>query len=146
MQHDKIRCTALTAAGKPCKGWAINGSIPPRCAPHSGLGGAPKGNTNAVTHGFYASNINKQEIASAFSEAEGVTLVQEAILLRVLLRRLTKFLNDDDLPLTQLTAVGPLIISASRALATINKQLPDPSIPDWSDTLDKLGEEWGWDL
>ena len=54
------RCGATTKAGKPCKNWATHGSDPPRCAPHGGgvsTIGAPKGNTNALKHGFYSQAV-----------------------------------------------------------------------------------------
>ena len=38
------RCTAHTAAGRPCRAWAVRGSDPPRCAAHrtkTGDGAAP---------------------------------------------------------------------------------------------------------
>lgn len=50
-------CTATKADGTPCKAWAIADTDPPRCAAHGGATGkpgAPKGNQNAVKHGFYA--------------------------------------------------------------------------------------------
>lgn len=50
-------CTATSADGSPCRAWAVRGSHPPRCAPHGGGAapvGAPTGNQNARTHGFYA--------------------------------------------------------------------------------------------
>ena len=40
MSTEPIKCTARTASGKPCKAWAIRGSDPPLCAPHTGLAGA----------------------------------------------------------------------------------------------------------
>lgn len=50
-------CTATTAAGNPCKAWAVHGSDPPRCSAHGGSPtkkvGAPEGNENALKHGFY---------------------------------------------------------------------------------------------
>ena len=52
----KTRCGANTAAGRPCRAWAVRGTDPPRCASHGGARGrpgAPKGNGNAVTHGAY---------------------------------------------------------------------------------------------
>ena len=51
------RCTATCADGSPCRAWAVRGSDPPRCSPHGGGAapvGAPPGNQNALTHGFYA--------------------------------------------------------------------------------------------
>jgi hypothetical protein len=51
------RCTATCADGSPCRAWAVRGTHPPRCAPHGGgqapVGGRP-GNTNALTHGYFA--------------------------------------------------------------------------------------------
>jgi hypothetical protein len=50
------QCTAITSKGTPCKAWAVQNSNPPRCAAHGGgIGhvGAPPGNANAATHGFY---------------------------------------------------------------------------------------------
>lgn len=54
--HQSRRCTATTAAGNPCRNWAVPGTNPPRCGSHGGTErrqGAPIGNTNARTHGFY---------------------------------------------------------------------------------------------
>jgi hypothetical protein len=51
------KCTELTASGTPCKAWAVHGTDPPRCAAHGGGKapvGAPPGNRNAETHGFYS--------------------------------------------------------------------------------------------
>ncbi len=53
----KRRCTKLTKAGNYCRAWALRDSDPPTCAMHAGRvtgQGAPAGNRNAVTHGFYA--------------------------------------------------------------------------------------------
>lgn len=50
-------CTATCADGSPCRAWAVRGSDPPRCSPHGGGRrpvGAPKGNQNARSHGFFA--------------------------------------------------------------------------------------------
>lgn len=52
-----VRCTAIRADGSPCRAWSVRGSDPPRCAPHGGGQrpvGAPRGNQNARSHGFYA--------------------------------------------------------------------------------------------
>ena len=53
----RTQCTANNRHGTQCKAWAVPGSDPPRCAAHGGaskLPGAPQGNKNAQTHGFYA--------------------------------------------------------------------------------------------
>ena len=146
MPAEHIKCTAHTAAGDPCSAWAINGSEPPRCSAHSGRTGAPKGNTNAVTHGYYRKSVKPEELLTLYDSADGIDLTHEAILLRVLLHRLSSFLNDPELPLEKVKSIAPLIVSASRALGYLQKQLPDPNAVDWDAALDQLGEEWGWDL
>jgi len=53
----KTRCTATNKDRTPCRAWAVRGSDPPRCSAHGGGRapvGAPPGNQNARTHGFYA--------------------------------------------------------------------------------------------
>jgi len=55
--HQPTRCTATCADGSACRAWAVHDTDPPRCAPHGGGKspvGAPYGNQNALTHGFYA--------------------------------------------------------------------------------------------
>jgi len=57
----KTQCEATTRAGTSCKAWAVPDSDPPRCAAHGGASappGAPLGNQNARTHGFYADTAN----------------------------------------------------------------------------------------
>jgi hypothetical protein len=51
---DSRRCSAVTAAGQPCRAWAAAGSEPPLCAAHRGKTGAPPGNKNRLAHGLYA--------------------------------------------------------------------------------------------
>ena len=41
--NDSNKCTATTAAGKPCRTPAMRGTNPPLCVHHSGRTGAPKG-------------------------------------------------------------------------------------------------------
>ena len=141
-----IRCSALTASGKPCKAWAVHGSDPPLCAPHAGLAGAKKGNQNAVKHGYYRQSINSTELLPLFDEASTVDLDQEAILLRVYIYRLIKYLDDPDLTFEQIKAAGPLLVSAIRAIAYVKKQLPPREAIDWDASLDRLGQMLDWDI
>jgi len=54
------QCSATKADGQACKAWAIKGIDPPLCAAHSGKpGGAPPGNSNRQTHGFYAQPVKE---------------------------------------------------------------------------------------
>ena len=59
-------CATTTLRGLPCRSWAVPGTNPPRCASHGGVPGrpgAPVGNQNAVTHGFFARSWNHHRIS-----------------------------------------------------------------------------------
>lgn len=146
MPPQLTKCTATTTKGQPCKAWAILESEPPLCSAHSGLCGAPKGNENAVTHGYYRKRVEPDEILSLYDDADKVDIDQEVILLRVILHRLSNYINQPELSLEKIKSVVPLIVSTSRALGYLKKQLPDPDAIDWDATLDELSEEMGWDL
>ena len=146
MPPERTKCTAITAQGKPCKAWSIRGSSPPLCAPHSGLTGGTKGNKNAVTHGYYRKRIEPDEILSLYEKADGVDVDQEIILLRVILHRLSSYINDPDLSLEKTRTVVPLIVTSTRALGYLKKLQPSEDDIDWETALDELSEEWGWDL
>ncbi len=53
LMHLSPRCGARTRKGTPCLAPAVRGKR--RCRMHGGAegSGAPKGNTNALKHGFY---------------------------------------------------------------------------------------------
>ena len=62
------RCTATTAAGTPCKSWAMPGTDPPVCAAHGGTTrriGAPVGNQNRTTHGTYSAIVERDPAIQA---------------------------------------------------------------------------------
>ena len=58
-QNGSVRCSALTKSGQPCRAWAVKGTT--ACAAHSREVGAPIGNKNRQTHGFYSSDGRKIE-------------------------------------------------------------------------------------
>ena len=91
------RCEHQTADG-PCKAWAIRGSDPPRCSAHAGRNagaGAPPGNQNRRTHGFYASALLPEELADLVACSGDMTLDDEIAIARVTLRRILAFLSAD---------------------------------------------------
>ena len=76
-----------------CRAWAIRNSDPPLCAPHTpGKTGAPCGNHNAMIHGFYASALHPDDLEGLDEAAFDTTLDDEALILRVALRRLQRML------------------------------------------------------
>ena len=91
------RCEHQTADG-PCKAWAIRGSDPPRCSAHAGRNagaGAPPGNQNRRTHGFYASALLPEELADLVACSGDMTLDDEIAIARVTLRRILALLSAD---------------------------------------------------
>lgn len=68
------RCGARTRAGTPCRSPAVSGRS--RCRMHGGAtgSGAPKGNRNALKHGFYskAAKSERRAVQALIRAAEGV--------------------------------------------------------------------------
>ena len=53
-------CSATTKAGEPCRAFAVRGEQ--MCSAHSRAVGAPAGNQNRRTHGFYAASVKMEGI------------------------------------------------------------------------------------
>jgi len=72
-----------------CRAWAIRDSDPPRCSAHTpGKVGAPPGNRNNFTHGFYASTLHPDDLAGLDEGAIDTSLDEEIFLVRLALRRI----------------------------------------------------------
>ena len=145
---------------RDCKAWAIRDSDPPLCAPHTkGLLGAPLGNRNALTHGFYATTLSPDDLKELDEDVFEDTLDDEVLLLRLALCRLQRMVltgmtpDPDPQPLNVqdyarfigLTFQG---INTLSRLLRVRQELPDNSpfeefINLW---LDGLSEELGIEL
>ncbi len=83
---DSRRCSGTTRAGEPCKAYAVRGTQ--LCSAHSRSVGAPVGNKNRQTHGFYSARkmegigdvvsdlLRRQEQLSAYIDeqiSEGIS-------------------------------------------------------------------------
>lgn len=79
--------------------------------------GAPKGNLNALKHGFYSRLFHTAE-AVELSEAESASLVHEITLLRVMIRR-TMALADGIDDLKEATRVLDALGAAAGRLANL---------------------------
>jgi glucans biosynthesis protein len=77
-----LRCDAKTRAGSTCRAPAVRGRI--RCRMHGGAAGsgAPFGNSNALKHGFFASEA-----------------VHERKFVRIVLKEARKLLNELEFPI-----------------------------------------------
>ena len=116
---DKRKCSAVCSNRRPCKAWAVIESDPPLCAVHAGLNvgkGAKEGNGNAVKHGLYIGIIKADEIA-AMEMVTSTSLLHELVLVRIGLRRLSKFLEEDGLPLADVLAILPVMSTMVRTVA-----------------------------
>ncbi len=157
-----IRCSHATAAGAPCKAWAMHAPTPggpdqPTCAAHAGRarGGAPVGNQNARTHGFYGRLLSQQEVRDLLFYAVDMNLDDEVACARVALRRVLEFVQQDsgDLNREQYIQVIKLIFYGTRTIARLLRERHNLS-DDTTDrltrifgkALDDLGAEWGREL
>lgn len=90
-------CGAKTRAGGACKNPAMRNG---RCRMHGGKSKGPKpqnlrGNTNAVTHGFYSDALQPEELV-LWQRVEVGSLDEELKLARVKLHRLVRLSGSSD--------------------------------------------------
>ena len=151
---DKKYCSA-----PDCRAWAMRGSDPPLCASHiPGKAGAPLGNRNAFTHGFYASTLHPDDLATLDEQATDCSLDGEILIIRIALRRLQHMILTGTTPgpnprrleasdyarFIGLTFQGTNTLSR---LLRVRYELPDnPWDRIMDQALDGLSEEWGIDL
>ena len=71
------RCGARTRAGRPCRAPAVHGKH--RCRMHGGApgAGAPRGNRNAVKHGFWSAAERSERRQAAALVGEAVRVLGE---------------------------------------------------------------------
>lgn len=126
----KQRCTALTAAGRPCQAWAVRGSDPPRCAAHGG---------------------REPHAAQVDREAE---LQEEIVYVRRLMRRLTDHLDENqEIEIQEMAIIAPIILNTTRTMARLlrdRRALRGETVEGISgaiaQALDELASEWGVEL
>jgi hypothetical protein len=105
-------CNATCADGSPCRAWAVRGSDPPRCAPHGGGAspvGAPRGNENARTHGFYARVGGTPVPGDRTAESAEDTIVQLCATHMRIVRHIEE--HKHELPVPELAALCRLYSS-----------------------------------
>jgi hypothetical protein len=155
------KCSYTTRAGAPCRSWAIPGTDPPACSAHAGRNvgaGAPPGNQNRRTHGFYAVALTRQELADLVAYAGDTTLDGEIACARVALRRVLNLLlsagpEGSTLSPQEYGRLVALSLQATRTVARllcIKRDLGDfagdgPAALI-SSVLDELSAEWGVEL
>ena len=151
-----------------CRGWAVRGSNPPLCAPHTpgktspetGRSvGAPPDNQNALTHGFYTSTLDPDDLDGLEEAAWDTTLDGEILIIRVALRRLQRLIvtgltpGPDPRPLDVADYVRFFGLTCRAAntlsrLLRVRHDLPgnDRLQAIFDVALDTLSEQWGVEL
>jgi hypothetical protein len=151
--------TPCTVPG--CRAWAIRGSDPPRCSPHSSRAGAPPANHNHLVHGFYATTLHPQELADLAAYAGDTTIDAEIAIARIALRRIMGMLltgfspGPEPRPLDTLDYArfaglafqGAAVVSRLlRARHDLGGDRSDSIQAIFDEALAELTEEWGLKL
>ncbi len=131
---EKWRC-----AYEGCKGWAKQGS--PWCVAHPEgtprkVGGAPRGNQNARTHGAYAAYVPIVALEEALKLPAGDLRLEIAVM-RAIFQELVR----SGLPLGELIAGADTVTGALARLLRVNKVLGDEQHDAMEETLVAYGEE-----
>jgi hypothetical protein len=150
MGNHSRRCTAVNKNGNICQAWSVFGTDPPRCSAHAGRNvgaGAPKGNTNALKHGLYRSQVTVEEEELLESYASEKSLQSELAMARLQVSRLVGYQLREDVPLAQKAKMAPMIISGLRAISYLMHRITETEGDiDWDAVLDAVGEELDWDI
>ncbi len=148
----KRRCTATCSDGSACRAWAVRSSDPPRCAPHGGgraRVGAPAGNQNAVTHGFYGSSA-----APPWADEPACSI--DAVIADLYARhqQLSRYIDEnmDHLSTAEFARLTSLHGQSASRLGRLLRDRrvlePEEDGMSWAiqRALDELAKEWGVDL
>ena len=139
-----------------CRAWAIRGSDPPLCSPHSRHNGlALLDNQNARTHGFYSRVIHPHELADLLEHGGATALDSEIAIARVALRRLFDYLAQSfDLRPLDYARLANVAFHGVRTIARLQRDRQTLVAAASEDlfseainyALDELSAEWGVEL
>ena len=143
------RCIGTVMSGEQCSAWAVRGSDPPLCSIHAGLTygrGAPRGNTNALKHGFYSTRFSPAELQT-IADAGNIPLGNELLLVRVALHRLMAYFAREDLTVAEATRLAEALFRGAGRVQKL-AQVADSSQGeiDWDSVLDVVSTLTGWDV
>lgn len=151
-----VRCTASTKSGVACSAFAVRGSDPPLCSAHLGRNagaGAPDGNQNRRSHGFYGRYYSADELADLEQGDIDQSIDGEIKVVRVALRRALRVLEDDEADPGLVAALVPLVFAGGRTVARLLRDRKllsgedgETVMRELSDALEELGAEWGVNL
>jgi hypothetical protein len=147
------RCSASTAAGRPCQGIVVRDTDPPLCSTHAGRGGGgQRGNQNRTIHGFYGRLYSLEELADLVCFAADHTLTDEIAAARVATRRVLARLESTLNP-EQFAILATLVLRGTNTISRLLRAqcaLEETTAGDISGpiawALDELGQELGIEL
>ena len=97
-----------------------------------------------MKHGLYVSMMRPEEIAD-MEIAATATLAHELALTRIMLRRMSRYLDKKELPVKDMVEVMSILYTGVRTVAYLLNNI-DVDGFDWDEVLDDLGKEWGMEL
>ena len=142
-------CSAVTAAGKPCKKYAMEGSE--LCYSHAEKAMATESGRRGLfveKHGFYRPTFSEDEYADLIVYAEQFDLADELAVARVRLRRIVTFIDEHEGSLTP-DEYGRLNGLVFQAITTIHKlvgSMDGNGVDHWDIVLNQLSIDLGMDL
>jgi hypothetical protein len=142
-------CSATTAAGRPCKNHAVEGSE--LCSSHGGRVPAEvreKRYHLEMMHGFYAPVISEDEYADLVTYAEKFDLADELAMARVRLRRIAAYIDEHEQDLTpdEYGRLNKLIFRAIGTIQQLVASLDGQGMSHWDIVLNQLSIDLGMDL
>ena len=154
------RCTATTQSGRPCRAWAMHDTDPPRCAIHAGraVGGAPPGNRNAVTHGYYTAPDLSGETCARPEDVPRIDLNRIILDLAAKQAQLSAMIDHclQDINGHDLRDIARLMALHAQTASRLGRLLRDQDALSGNTAdqlqeainfaLDELSEEWGVEL
>ncbi len=138
------RCSATTRTGAPCRAFAIHDTDPPLCAIHAGraIGGAPEGNRNAVTHGFYASTDISDVILDLATKQAQLSQLIDACFAQLDPRTIPDLARLLALHGQNASRIGRLL----RDRKALSSETADELTDAINAALDEIGGQWQIDL
>jgi hypothetical protein len=139
------RCSAMTAAGKPCTYPAEPGSEPPLCDLHGK--NWLKTLVSERDLAFYGRYLSSREDEATLAQMEQSSRVRELVAARALTAHLLDELQEADADPAAQRILVPLILRALKLASDLAKELErGEDDDDWDEILDRLSDELGLDL
>ena len=139
------RCSAVTAAGKPCTYPAVPGSEPPLCDLHGK--NWLKSLDSEGEPAFYGRYLSSRENETTLVQMEQPSIVRELVATRVLTAHLLDELLKASGDHAAQKMLVPLIFRSIKLASDLAKQLEAlDDDGDWDAVLDRLGDELDLDL